>query len=102
MPSFFLSFVLAICLCWPCLAVYVAKDQFKSWYPEFGPTFEAIVEGNCPAEYERYLTIPRENAIIDWFTGDGNTNRLAQTVANCILGNTSEFIMSNMAAAAVV
>ncbi|KAK1623591.1 hypothetical protein BDP81DRAFT_331787 [Colletotrichum phormii] len=102
MPSFFLFFVLVTFLCWPCLAVYVAKDQFKSWYPEFGPTFEAIVEGNCSAEYERYLTIPRENATIDWFTGGGNTNRLAQPVANCILGNTSEFIMSNMAAAAVV
>ncbi|KAK1517865.1 uncharacterized protein CCOS01_12122 [Colletotrichum costaricense] len=60
------------------------------------------MEGNCSAEYERYLTIPRENATIDWFTGGGNTNRLAQPVANCILGNTSEYIMSNMAAAAVV
>ncbi|KAF4777772.1 hypothetical protein HER10_EVM0007270 [Colletotrichum scovillei] len=102
MSRFFLSFVFVTLLNWPCLAVYVAKDQFKNWYPEFGPTFEAIMEGNCSAEYERYLTIPRENATIDWFTGGGNTNRLAQPVANCILGNTSEYIMSNMAAAAVV
>ncbi|KAK1689449.1 hypothetical protein BDP55DRAFT_628771 [Colletotrichum godetiae] len=102
MSSIFISFVLVTFLCWPCLAVYVAKDHFKSWYSEFGPTFEAIVEGNCSAEYERYLTIPRENALIDWSTGGDNTNRLAQPVVNCILGNTSEFIMSNMVAAVVV
>lgn len=46
--------------------------------------------------------MPKKDAPIDWFPGGGNTNRLAQPVTNCVLEYSSEFIKSNMAAAAVV
>ncbi|KAF6837125.1 hypothetical protein CPLU01_03237 [Colletotrichum plurivorum] len=102
MPRAFVLFLIAVLLFRSCVVAADSKDQFKTWYQEFGPTFEAIMEGNCSTEYEKYLTVPKKDAPIDWFTGGGNTNRLAQPVANCILGHTSDYILSNMAAAAVV
>lgn len=95
-------FLFIFCLHWPRMVAADSKDQFKTWYEEFGPTFEAILRDNCSYEYEQYLTVPKKDAPIDWLTGGGNTNRLAQPVVNCILRYTSGFILSNMAAAAVV
>lgn len=89
-------------LCWPCLVSGDSRSQFHSWYSEFRPQFETILQCNCSSEHERYLTVPKKDAPIDWLNGGGNTNRLAQPVTNCILENTSEYIKSNMAAAVVV
>jgi hypothetical protein len=98
---FFLS-LSVFWLCQPYLVSGDSRSQFKSWYAEFRPQFETILHSNCSSEYETYLTAPKRDAPVDWLSGGGNTNRLAQPVTNCILENTSEYIKSNMAAAAVV
>jgi len=80
------------------------RDQFKDWYPEFGHVFDRILHRNCSIEYATYLTGNINQTLIDRYryVGADKDNVLAQSVSNCILESTSEFIKSNMAGAGVL
>jgi len=80
------------------------RDQFKDWYPEFGHVFDRILHKNCSVEYNTYLTGNINQTLIDRYryVGADKDNVLAQSVSNCILEATSEFIKSNMAGAGVL
>jgi hypothetical protein len=79
-----------------------ARNQFKNWYPEYGFVFDSILHTNCTKEYDTYLHATKNISHVDRFTGGDWTNQLAQPVVNCILGHTSNFIMSNIGSAQVL
>jgi hypothetical protein len=79
-----------------------ARNQFKKWYPEYGFIFDHILHTNCTKEYDTYLYATKNISHVDRYTGGSWTNQLAQPVVNCILGCTSQFIMSDTSSAQVL
>jgi len=107
MPSHmqpYLAILILAFFCYEASARELPRDQFKHWYPEFGHVFDRILRTNCSVEYDTYLTSNINQTLIDRFRyiGADKDNVLAQSVSNCILEATSEFIKSNMAGAGVL
>ncbi|KAF2663848.1 hypothetical protein BT63DRAFT_113190 [Microthyrium microscopicum] len=82
-----------------------ATKQFQEWYPEYGFMFKRILEENCTEQYQYYLSGQKNMTRLDLYDqwdGSSKTSALAQPVASCILRNTSDWIKSGMASAAVL
>ena len=88
----------------PSVSAFVTT-QFQMWYPEWDFIFKRILRENCTEEYKYYLGGQRNEtrlSLFDRWVGASWTSAVVQPVASCILSNTSDWIKSEMASAAVV
>lgn len=77
------------------------RTQFQDWFPSFAPVFEHIRDNNCQTQFNIYLYGNATTPFNATMGGDVD-NRLAEPLVQCLLENTSEFIKSSMASAAVL
>lgn len=82
-------------------AASASDSTFRAWYPEYSDIFQGILETSCRDEYAAWLA--SNQSILDTakHAGDG-TSTPGETVVQCVLSLTSEFIKANMASAAVL
>src|ERR1700761_505703 len=102
--SVYLLAVIIIFCYTPFVSAFVTR-QFQEWYPEWNFIFQRILSENCTEEYEYWLSgrrnVTRFN-LYDVWVGAYGESALAQPIASCILSNTSDWIKSEMASAAVL
>lgn len=84
--------------------VFAVTSQFQHWYPEYKTLFEKKMREDCNEQYENYLAGRRNwtQSERERWEGLVNTNKPAFPPANCLLENTSEWMKSHMASAAVL
>ncbi|KAK0649962.1 hypothetical protein B0T16DRAFT_326696 [Cercophora newfieldiana] len=80
-----------------CFAPVSAARDFRTWYPEYGSVFRDILESTCSTEYSTWTEGNRATA--DYANGTATTG---ESVVQCLLSSTSEFMKTNMASAAVL
>lgn len=105
-PQYF-SFILCL-FAWPTLAA-ISSLKFQSWYPQCGLEVQAVIQQNCSAVYNAFMTsnVTEMNALAQasaaerqpLFTQDKFA--LYDPLMNCILDALRETVKSNMAATAV-
>ncbi|KAK0724059.1 hypothetical protein B0H67DRAFT_567161 [Lasiosphaeris hirsuta] len=84
------------------LAAGAAADPlFRSWYPQYGAVFQSILSTQCAPEYDAWKSGNQSILLAPEHTEDG-TATPGETVVQCILDKTSNFIQANMASAAVL
>jgi hypothetical protein len=104
--SFTICILAAIIICFysPFVTAFPTA-QFEEWYPELGKILNRTLREKCTAELDYYRSGRVNNTrleLYDYFSGATLRSALAQPVASCILNNTSDWIKSGMASAAVV
>ena len=77
-------------------------SQFETWYPQFGETFQELLDTKCQPEYQNYLYGTLSNTSIDWVRGADQNNLFTQPVIECILDETSEYIKSSLSSAQII
>lgn len=82
--------------------VALASDgDFRRWYPEYSSVFQQILATSCQEEFEAWRTDNRTIVGSPLHENDG-ARTPGETVVQCVLSSTSEFIKANMASAAVL
>jgi hypothetical protein len=100
---YLLAFIIIFCYA-PLVSAF-ATQQFQDWYPEWKDIFQRILSENCTEQYEYWLSGRRnltQYNLFDRWAGAYWQSALAQPIASCILSNTSDWIKSEMASAAVL
>ena len=75
---------------------------FRAWYPQYRDIFNQIIETACAPQYAAYQDGNASFTIDEPGAPSDGANTPGESVVQCILNTTSEFIKANMAAAAVL
>jgi hypothetical protein len=78
------------------------RSQFKSWYPQYGSIFSNITQTACLSSYQKYLYDEKSNTTIDWATGADEHTLFVQPLINCILVNTSQYVLYQLQTAQII
>jgi hypothetical protein len=78
-----------------------AQSSFRRWYPQYGQMFQRTLETTCAPEYDAWVQSNYSIIQDPKHVGDG-TLTPGETVVQCILDSTSDFVKANMASAGVL
>jgi len=79
--------IAALLACYMSMSVASAASDFRTWYPEYGPVLQGILETTCSAEYDVWSQGNRATA--DYANGTSTTG---EAVVQCLLSSASEFM----------
>jgi hypothetical protein len=79
-----------------------AKNQFRSWYPQYCFIFQNITTQDCNEYYQSYLYGTKDNITAQWSTGGDEHTLLIEPLINCILTNTSAYIQYQLQTAQII
>lgn len=102
MRIFIVVLLALVVTCAATLASDRNRQQFQRWYPQFGYVFDRILHTQCDKEFDSYLYGVDSNTTIQWDTGADDHTRYTQPVINCLLDNTSQYILYQLSSSQVI